>query len=345
MELIFDLLFQPRHFRARPKSEPGKNMESIEDQPNAMEPKISAKFANRNTKFSDSEDETSASPSTSTIIKTEDKLKCLNIDESVDIIIKRRKSGEETNKESSNNNLENNITRKRNALRAQLAQQIISSSSKMLKKPVFPIRPSFYHMQSSNYTNLAIDKNVLFSVFQYLNQDTLIICTSVCKVWADVAVSPQLWKKMNCAEQKMSANLLTAIVRRQPENLILDWSHIAKQQLAWIISRITCLRALSLEGVPIQSIFALHTCLCPQLTSLNLSFVRGLNDHAIRELILSPPKDSTRPGTDSRSRLRNLKTLKLSGTDISDIALRYITHSLPKLSELDLSSVRVTDVG
>lgn len=341
-------LFQPRHFRARPKCEGGKNTDSIEDNANAKEVKNHTKFANRiYDKFSDSEEEASqTTPSTSTIIKTEDKLKSLNIDESVDVIIKKRKSGEETNKEfHSHFNLENNITRKRNALRAQLAQQIISSSSKLLKKPVFPVRPSFHTSQSSSNSNLALDKNILFNVFKYLSQDTLVICSSVCKIWADIAVSPKLWLKMNCAEQKMSANLLMAIVRRQPENIILDWTQIAKQQLAWIISRITCLRALSLEGVPIQSIFALHTCLCPQLTSLNLSFVRGLSDHAIRELILSPPKDSARPGTDSKSRLRNLKTLKLSGTDISDIALRYITHSLPKLEELDLSSVRITDVG
>lgn len=104
------------------------------------------------------------------------------------------------------------------------------------------------------------------------------------------------------------------------------------------------MRYLSLEGVPIQSIFGLHTCLCPQLSTLSLSFIRGLNDHAIRE-ILSPPKDS-RPGTDSKSRLRNLKCIKLSGTDITDVALRYITQGLPKLTQLDLSSCqRITDAG
>lgn len=315
----------------------------MEDHSNGAESNHQSKFIARDEfeKFSESDEDASQTPSTSTIIKTEEKLKGLDdIAEGAD---KQRKSGDGSSKES-HFNLENSISRKRNALRAQLAQQIISSSSKLLKKSVFPVRPSLTSCQSSTNTNLALDKQILLSVFQYLSHDTLVVCSTVCKVWADVAISPKLWKKMNCAEQKMTANLLIAIVRRQPENLILDWSQIAKQQLAWIISRITCLRSLSLEGVPIQSVFALHTCLCPQLTSLNLSFVRGLNDHAIRE-ILSPPKDSTRPGTDSKSRLRNLKCLKLSGTDISDIALRYITHGLYKLSQLDISSSRITDVG
>jgi F-box/leucine-rich repeat protein 10/11 len=135
-----------------------------------------------------------------------------------------------------------------------------------------------------------------------------------------------------------------AIVRRQPQHLMLDWTILAKRQLAWVIARIPSMKILSLEGVPIQSVFGLHTCLCPQLHTLSLSFVRGLNDHAIRE-ILSPPKDS-RPGTDSKSRLRNLRNLKLSGTDITDIALRYITQGLPSLVQLDLSSCqRITDAG
>lgn len=123
-----------------------------------------------------------------------------------------------------------------------------------------------------------------------------------------------------------------------------DWTPLAKRQLSWIISRIPALKNLSLQGVPIQSIFGLHTCLCPPLYSLDLSFVRGLNDQAIREILL-PPKDS-RPGTDSKSRLRNLRVLKVAGTDISDVALHYITQGLPYLVQLDLSSCqRITDVG
>jgi F-box and leucine-rich repeat protein 10/11 len=197
----------------------------------------------------------------------------------------------------------------------------------------------------TNVSQYVLDPTCMLAVFRYLPQDVLSTCALVCKNWCTFSVDPSMWKIMNCAQFKLTANLLTAIVRRQPETLVLDWTNLVKRQLAWVVARIPGLRTLSLQGVPIKSIFGLHTCLCPPLQMLDLSFVRCLNDPAIRE-ILSPPKDS-RPGlTDSKSRLRNLKVLKLAGTDISDVALRYITQGLPFLVQLDLSSCqRITDAG
>ena len=268
-------------------------------------------------------------------------------------IVKRRKSDDEHNSvsmdsmdiKSETSKNDNSLPRKKNQLRSQLAQQIIQSSTKQLKKPIFPVRPAGPPAQSSMVNgNLLMEPIVIHSIFKYLPHDSLVTCSLVCKSWSQESINPKLWKKMNCSEHKLSASLLMATVRRQPEHLILDWTILAKRQLAWIIARIPSMKILSLEGVPIQSVYGLHTCLCPQLNTLNLSFVRGLNDHAIRE-ILSPPKDS-RPGTDSKSRLRNLKSLKLSGTDITDVALRYITQGLPSLVQLDLSSCqRITDAG
>lgn len=238
----------------------------------------------------------------------------------------------------------NSLSRKKSAVRIQLAQQIMSSSTKHLKKPSYVVRPN--HLSNSTTLGYGVlDPACLLLIFKHLPHEMLVNCSMVCKTWSNVSVDPTLWKKMNCSQFKLSASLLTAIVRRQPENLILDWTSLAKRQLAWVIARIPGLKNLSLQGTPIQAVLGLHTCLCPPLQILDLSFVRGLNDSAIRD-ILSPPKDS-RPGlTDSKSRLRNLRYLKIAGTDISDIALRYITQGLPSLIHLDLSSCqRVTDAG
>jgi F-box and leucine-rich repeat protein 10/11 len=242
------------------------------------------------------------------------------------------------------------MPRKKSSLRTQLAQQIISTSQKVLKRPMYPVRPvgtphSHTLNVPTNVSQYVLDPTCMLAVFRYLPQDVLSTCALVCKNWCTFSVDPSMWKIMNCAQFKLTANLLTAIVRRQPETLVLDWTNLVKRQLAWVVARIPGLRTLSLQGVPIKSIFGLHTCLCPPLQMLDLSFVRCLNDPAIRE-ILSPPKDS-RPGlTDSKSRLRNLKVLKLAGTDISDVALRYITQGLPFLVQLDLSSCqRITDAG
>nr|XP_029732938.1 jmjC domain-containing histone demethylation protein 1-like [Aedes albopictus] len=238
------------------------------------------------------------------------------------------------------------LPRKKSSLRTQLAHQIHSSSTKTMKKPLYPVRPAHVHTPVlSQPGNYALDPTCLLAVFRYLPPETLVTCSLVCKTWSNISVDPALWKRMNCAEYKLTASLLTAIVRRQPEHLIMDWISLGKRQVTWLISRIPGLKHLSLQGTPIQAVLGLHTCMCPPLQILDLSFVAGLNDSAIRE-ILSPPKDS-RPGlADSKSRLRNLKVLKLAGTDISDVALRYITQGLPSLTHLDLSSCqRITDAG
>lgn len=278
-----------------------------------------------------------------------------NCSESTEIggVIKRRKSddggsicssmhdGTEANDQSSNQ-----LPRKKNTLRTQLAQQILNSSTKPLKKPSFVVRPaSNTTSNSSANQHYALDATALLAIFRHLTAETLVTCSMVCKSWATVSVDPKLWYRMNCAHHKLSASLLMAIVRRQPEHLILDWTNLAKRQLAWLISRLPALKYLSIQGTQISSVLGLHTCLCPPLQTLDLSFVRSLNDSAIRD-ILSPPKDS-RPGlTDSKSRLRNLKVLKLAGTDISDVALRYITQGVPSLIHLNISSCqRVTDAG
>uniref|UniRef100_A0A4Y0BNM6 [histone H3]-dimethyl-L-lysine(36) demethylase n=1 Tax=Anopheles funestus TaxID=62324 RepID=A0A4Y0BNM6_ANOFN len=239
------------------------------------------------------------------------------------------------------------LPRKKSSQRMQLAHQIHSTSTKAMKKPLYPIRPaSVTHTPSMPLSgNYALDATCLLAVFRYLPPETLATCTMVCKTWSNIAVDQSLWKRMNCAEYKLSPNLLSAIVRRQPEHLIMDWIGLGKRQVTWLISRIPGLKNLSLQGTHIQAVLGLHTCMCPPLQVLDLSFIAGLNDFAIRE-ILSPPKDS-RPGlADSKSRLRNLKMLKVAGADISDVALRYITQGLPNLTHLDLSSCqRITDAA
>lgn len=280
----------------------------------------------------------------------------LNYDEqnssySLSSVIKRRKSDEGSMCSSVHESvvdlseLPANTSRKKSTVRSQLAQQIVASSNKQLKKGMHVVRPNHMSSVISQAGNSALDPTCLLLIFRYLPQETLVSCSLVCKVWSNVSVEPSLWRKMNCSQFKLTASLLTAIVRRQPEYLILDWTSLAKRQLFWVIQRIPGLKNLSLQGTPIQAALALYTCVCPPLQILDISFVRGLNDSAIRD-ILSPPKDS-RPGlTDSKSRLRNLRKLKIAGTDISDIALRYITQGLPSLIHLDLSSCqRITDAG
>lgn len=383
MILIF---LQPRHFRARQKSSevktsnPGEappSNSSNDIKPNLTDEKSSGTIlsdSDMDNKSNIKKIKTTTPKSSANTIKTEERTfekrfkpepnddsemgDQTNHSESGETAVKRRKSDDggsissslqDGNNEQSES-ISNHVPRKKNTLRTQLAQQILNSSTKVLKKPSFVVRPST-NASSNNSTSSSASQNpildpvALLEIFRYLPQESLITCSLVCKTWSNVSVDPRLWQKMNCSHHKLSASLLMAIVRRQPERLTLDWSNLVKRQLAWLISRIPALKSLSIQGTQIAAVLGLHTCLCPPLQVLDLSFVRSLNDSAIRD-ILSPPKDS-RPGlTDSKSRLRNLKVLKLAGTDISDVALRYITQGVPSLVHLNISSCqRVTDAG
>ncbi|XP_048482218.1 jmjC domain-containing histone demethylation protein 1 isoform X3 [Plutella xylostella] len=172
---------------------------------------------------------------------------------------------------------------------------------------------------------------------------------AVCDAWAEYSMDPKLWGSMSFVQVRVSAAQLAGIVRRQPRALGLEWCNLARRQLAWLLARVPVLRSLSLAGSPAECALALRSATCPPLTSLDLSFARSLDDAKLRG-ILAPPENS-RPGGGVRtgaepSRLAALLILRLPGTDITDVAMRYVVQALPKLEELDASScARLTDAG
>lgn len=231
-----------------------------------------------------------------------------------------------------------------------MAAQLVGSSNKSLKKPHVVVRPVQLPLAQRSEPNSQLppiyDRTVLLAIFKFLNPKDLATCALVCRTWARYSIDPILWQHMNLTRTHLTAAHLTGIVRRQPASLCLDWTNIAKRQLAWLLGRLSQLRHLSLQGCNwATGVCALKTCTCPPLTSLDLGFVSGLNDSSVRE-VLSPPPDS-RPGLiDKTSRLKHLKILSLAGCNITDVALRYIAQHLPHLESLDLSSCgRVTDAG
>lgn len=101
-----------------------------------------------------------------------------------------------------------------------------------------------------------------------------------------------------------------------------------------LLARLPTLRSLSLAGSPAEAALALRSASCPPLTTLDLSFARALDDAKLRG-VLAPPENSL-PGGGVRggaepSRLKQLKVLRLPGTDITDVAMRYIVQVSFKL--------------
>ncbi|XP_028172914.1 jmjC domain-containing histone demethylation protein 1 [Ostrinia furnacalis] len=239
---------------------------------------------------------------------------------------------------------------KKHTLRAHLALQLTHHTGKALKKPLYPIRPmGFIQQPGAPGSSPWLDREAMLCVFAKLTPHELAVCALVCKAWAEYSMDPSLWRSMSFVQVRVSAAQLAGIARRQPLSLGLEWCHLARRQLAWLLARLPALRSLSLAGSPAEAALALRSSSCPPLTSLDLSFARCLDDAKLRG-ILAPPENS-RPGGGARtgaepSRLAALSVLRLPGTDITDVAMRYVVQALPKLCELDASScARLTDAG
>eukprot|EP00088_Acartia_fossae_P039647 TRINITY_DN4126_c0_g1_i2.p1 TRINITY_DN4126_c0_g1~~TRINITY_DN4126_c0_g1_i2.p1 ORF type:complete len:935 (+),score=174.46 TRINITY_DN4126_c0_g1_i2:37-2841(+) len=240
-------------------------------------------------------------------------------------------------------------------LRAQLADKILAASKKPVKAPQFVYRPPplednvedvLKKWKDEGSVALINERAVMLPVFQYLTSEEVVKCARVCKAWYKISLDPSLWDSLNLTMKKFSSRLLSVTVQKQPVKLILDWACIGKHQLTWLLPRLPQTKEISMAGLDyLATVVSLSTCNTPLLQVLNLSHVSNLTDTSIYKL-LSNPKD-TRPGLlDKKTRLKNLKKLNVSGTDISDISIRYIIQYLPQITDLNISNCwKLTDAG
>jgi len=240
-------------------------------------------------------------------------------------------------------------------LRSQLADQIMTASTKTLKPPSYVFRPPpklrkvedvYERLEKWGPASLLMEEIIMLPVFQLLSTAEVVQCGLVCTAWHTISLDPSLWHTVDLTRKKISNNLLSMTVQKQPVGLILDWCNIGKQHLNWLLPRIPQTKELSMIGLEYNTaVSSLNTCNAPMLQVLNLSNVTSLTDSALHKL-LTNPRDS-RPGLlDKKSRLKNLKRLILNGTEISDVSMRYITQYLPQLATLSVSGCwKITDAG
>lgn len=186
-------------------------------------------------------------------------------------------------------------------------------------------------------TCYALMREVMVPVMRYLSPQDLSQCQLVCKAWNRWCVEPGMWRRVDLSRRRVTALALAGIVRRQPCCLDLAWTNVSAKQLSWLLPRLPHLRELGLSGCSAAAVVAaLRSGVCPRLRCLDLSWVEGLGDQAVRDLV----------APDARSKPRLLVEVRLAGCDISDVAVRLLGHQLPNLSRLDLSNCRgVTDMG
>lgn len=156
------------------------------------------------------------------------------------------------------------------------SQSPSSSPKKQFAVAARPVQSAPMHRTNESFEQPHVfNKTAVLAVFKYLSPKDLVSCACVCTTWARYSLDPSLWKTIDLSHSTLTPSHLTGIIDRQPENLILDWTNIAKRQLAWLLSRLSHLQKLSLKGCSWAGVSALNTYACPPLVELDLSFVTG----------------------------------------------------------------------
>ncbi|XP_044041478.1 lysine (K)-specific demethylase 2Aa isoform X11 [Siniperca chuatsi] len=183
------------------------------------------------------------------------------------------------------------------------------------------------------------EKEVWVSVFRYLNRAELLACMTVCKAWYKWSCDKRLWSHVDVSRcSPLTNQALAGIIKRQPSSLDLSWTPLAKRQLNCLLTRLPGLRELRVTGLSWSCLSALVSPILPCLRLLDLRWCEGLKDAQIKEIITPPGSES------SRSRLRNVVTLRLSGLDVGESTLRLLQRHMPQLERLDLAHCKdITD--
>lgn len=208
-----------------------------------------------------------------------------------------------------------------------------------------PVAPAPKYVLTEYGMHHTLDRVIWLNVFSFLTKSELARCMRVCKTWNRWCLDPYFWQRIELKASVIHQNHLIGIVRRQPRELHLQDAVISKKQLVWLIARLPHLKVLNLRNNTWATVNALCSSACPLLEKLDLSWVTGIWNDCIRDLV-SPPTDH-RPGVDeSISRLHRCVELCLTGTDISDQALEVIGTYMPHLAKLDVSYCTcITDKG
>ncbi|XP_068448030.1 lysine (K)-specific demethylase 2Aa isoform X4 [Clinocottus analis] len=183
------------------------------------------------------------------------------------------------------------------------------------------------------------EKEVWVSVFKYLNRAELLACMTVCKAWYKWSCDKRLWTHVDVSRcSPLSNQALAGIIKRLPTSLDLSWTPLAKRQLNCLLTRLPGLRELRVTGLSWSCLSAMASPTLPYLRVLDLRWCEGLKDAQIKEIVIPPGAEL------SRSRLKNMVTLRLSGLDISESTLRLLQRHMPQLERLDLAHCKdITD--
>ena len=215
--------------------------------------------------------------------------------------------------------------------------------------PRFAVRPvgvpppdRYVYMTNGEKHPLKCD--VWSNIFSFLPRADLARCMVVCKCWNRWCINAALWKKIDLSKKRIVQVHLLGMVRRQPMNLDLSAVIMTQKQILWLLERLPLLKTLIMSKCSWATLSGLCMSSCPLLYTLDISWATGLNDKCFEDLVM-PPVDR-KPAVTNISRLSRLKSLNVSGSEITDMSMAVVAAHLTDLEHLNLSyCARITDQG
>lgn len=234
----------------------------------------------------------------------------------------------------------------------QLKQTLIEHIEKRnLPKilPRFAVRPvaitppdDFFILTNGQKHPLSC--KVWTKIFHYLSQADLARCLAVCKCWNRWCINSALWRKIDLSRKRIVQTHLLGIVRRQPVSLNLSAVIMTQKQILWLLERLPMLKTLIMSKCSWATLSGLCMSACPLLHNLDISWATGLSDKCFEDLVM-PPVDR-KPAVNNISRLHRLKSLNVSGSEVTDMSMGLLAEHLTQLEHLNISyCARITDQG
>lgn len=234
----------------------------------------------------------------------------------------------------------------------QLKQTLIEHIEKRNLPKIMPrfavrpvgVSPPEKYVSMTNGQRHPLNCELWTNVFRFLGKGDLARCLAVCKCFNRWAINSSLWKKIDLSRKRIVQVHLLGIVRRQPIHLDLSAVVMTQKQILWLLERLPLLKTLVMSKCSWATLSGLCMSSCPLLYTLDISWATGLNDKCFEDLIM-PPVDR-KPAVNNVSRLHRLRSLNISGSEITDMSMALVAIHLTELEHLNLSyCARVTDQG
>jgi hypothetical protein len=105
---------------------------------------------------------------------------------------------------------------------------------------------SLYQIPAAERTDfLLMDSYILQGVFRYLTTFELVACRSVCQAWLRASrVRAAAAPRLDLSGMKVTAHMVQVVAVKKPQQLVLDWTNISKQQVRSVISIVYFLSVL-----------------------------------------------------------------------------------------------------